>query len=149
MAFDDTQIKVANEELESKLSKDRIEWKDKITELIRTIKNMNTISDCQINMLSYRQILLDKVTDFKTMIYKRNATWERYYRSQYREYTLNYDVKLTSSEKHQFIKAELSSLKNQIDLLQSHVDYYYECIKTLDNLAFAIRNRIRLDDEQI
>jgi hypothetical protein len=149
MAFDDTQIKVANEELESKLSKDRVEWKDKITELIRTIKNMNAISDCQINMLSYRQILLDKVTDFKTMIYKRNATWERYYRSQYREYTINYDVKLTSGEKHQFIKAELSSLKNQIDLLQSHVDYYYECIKTLDNLAFAIRNRIRLDDEQI
>jgi len=149
MAFDDTQIKASNEELESKLSKDRAEWKDKITELIRTIKNMNAISDCQINMLSYRQILLDKVTDFKTMIYKRNATWERYYRSQYREYTLNYDVKLTSGEKHQFIKAELSSLKNQIDLLQSHVDYYYECIKTLDNLAFAIRNRIRLDDEQI
>ena len=149
MAFDDTQIKVANEELESKLSKDRLEWKDKITVLIRTIKDMNAISDCQINMLSYRQILLDKVTDFKTMIYKRNATWERYYRSQYREYTLNYDVKLTSGEKHQFIKAELSSLKNQIDLLQSHVDYYYECIKTLDNLAFAIRNRIRLDDEQI
>lgn len=149
MAFNDTQIKEANEELESKLFKDRAEWKDKITELIRTIKNMNAISDCQINMLSYRQILLDKVTDFKTMIYKRNATWEKYYRSQYREYTLNYDVKLTSGEKHQFIKAELSSLKNQIDLLQSHVDYYYECIKTLDNLAFAIRNRIRLDDEQI
>lgn len=149
MAFDDTQIKVANEELELKLSKDRIEWKNKITELISTIKNMSAISDCQINMLSYRQILLDKVTDFKTMIYKRNATWERYYRSQYREYTINYDVKLTSGEKHQFIKAELSSLKNQIDLLQSHVDYYYECIKTLDNLAFAIRNRIRLDDEQI
>lgn len=149
MAFDDTQIKVANEELELKLTKDRGEWKDKITELISTIKNMSAISDCQINMLSYRQILLDKVTDFKTMIYKRNATWERYYRSQYREYTINYDVKLTSGEKHQFIKAELSSLKNQIDLLQSHVDYYYECIKTLDNLAFAIRNRIRLDDEQI
>lgn len=149
MAFDDTQIKVANEELELKLTKDRGEWKDKITELIHTIKNMSAISDCQINMLSYRQILLDKVTDFKSMIYKRNATWERYYRSQYREYTLNYDVKLTSGEKHQFIKAELSSLKNQIDLLQSHVDYYYECIKTLDNLAFAIRNRIRLDDEQI
>lgn len=149
MAFDDTQIKVANEELELKLTKDRGEWKDKITELIQTIKNMSAISDCQINMLSYRQILLDKVTDFKSMIYKRNATWERYYRSQYREYTLNYDVKLTSGEKHQFIKAELSSLKNQIDLLQSHVDYYYECIKTLDNLAFAIRNRIRLDDEQI
>lgn len=149
MAFDDTQIKTANEELEIRLSKDRIEWKDKINDLIHKIKNMGELVDCQVSMLSYRQILLDKVTDFKTMIYKRNSTWERYYRSQYREYTLNYDVKLTSGEKHQFIKAELSSLKTQIDMLQSHVDYYYECIKTLDNLAFAIRNRIRLDEEQL
>lgn len=149
MAFDDTQIKAANEELETRLLKDRTEWKDKINDLVHMIKNMRELADCQVSMLSYRQILLDKVTDFKTMIYKRNATWERYYRSQYREYTLNYDVKLTSGEKHQFIKAELSSLRTQIDMLQSHVDYYYECIKTLDNLAFAIRNRIRLDEEQI
>lgn len=148
MAFDDTQIKQANEELEARLNTDRTDWKNKINELVLKIKNMNELADCQVNMLSYRQILLDKVTDFKTMIYKRNGTWERYYRSQYREYTLNYDVKLTSGEKHQFIKAELSSLRTQIDMLQSHVDYYYECIKTLDNLAFAIRNRIRLEDEQ-
>lgn len=149
MAFNDTQIKQANDELEPRLSKDRTEWKDKINDLVSKIKNMSEIVDCQVNMLSYRQILLDKITDFKTMIYKRNGTWERYYRNQYREYTVNYDVKLTSGEKHQFIKAELSSLRTQMDMLQSHVDYYQECIKTLDNLAFAIRNRIRLDDEQI
>jgi len=148
MAFDDTQIKKANEELETRLANDRIDWKNKINDLVHKIKNMNDLAECQVNMLSYRQILLDKVTDFKTMIYKRNATWERYYRNQYREYTLNYDVKLTSGEKHQFIKADLSALRTQIDMLQSHVDYYYECIKTLDNMAFAIRNRIRLDDEQ-
>jgi len=148
MAFDDTQIKQANGELETRLANDRIDWKNKINDLVHKIKNMNDLAECQVNMLSYRQILLDKVTDFKTMIYKRNATWERYYRNQYREYTLNYDVKLTSGEKHQFIKADLSALRTQIDMLQSHVDYYYECIKTLDNMAFAIRNRIRLDDEQ-
>ena len=148
MAFDDTQIKEANEELESRLAKDRKEWKDKIKDLIGKIKNMNELSECQVRMLSYRQILLDKVSDFKTTIYKRNATWERYYKNQYREYSINYDVKLTSGEKHQFIKADLSSLKTQMEMLQSHIDYYYECIKTLDNMAFAIRNRIRLDDEQ-
>jgi gluconate kinase len=148
MAFDDTQIKQANEELETRLANDRVDWKNKINDLVHKIKNMNDLAECQVNMLSYRQILLDKVTDFKTMIYKRNATWERYYRQQYREYHLNYDIKLTSGEKHQFIKADLSALRTQIDMLQSHVDYYYECIKTLDNMAFAIRNRIRLDDEQ-
>ena len=58
------------------------------------------------------------------------------------------DVKLTNGEKHQFIKADLSTLRTQLDMLQSHIDYYYECIKTLDNMAFAIRNRISLDDKE-
>jgi hypothetical protein len=86
--------------------------------------------------------------ELKNTIYKRNAAWERYYKIEYREYSINYDLKLTGGEKHQFIRADLSSLKNQIEMLQGHVEYYQECIKTLDNLAFAIRNRIRLDDEE-
>jgi hypothetical protein len=148
MAFDDTQIKEANEQLEQRLTKDREDWKEKIKDLVSKLKNMNELSECQVRMLSYRQILLDKVTDFKTTTYKRNATWDKYYKSRYREYSVNYDVKLTNGEKNQFIKADLASLRTQIDMLQSHIDYYYECIKTLDNMAFAIRNRISLDDKE-
>ena len=63
------------------------------------------LSECQVRMLSYRQILLDKVTDFKTTIYKRNATWDRYYKQSVpRIFNVNYDVKLTNGEKNQFIK---------------------------------------------
>jgi hypothetical protein len=149
MAFDDTKIKEANDELESRFLKDRTDWKNNIQKLVHKIKNVRELSDCQVDMLSYRQMLLDKIADLKNVIYKRNAAWEKYYKTQYREYTLNYDIKLTGGEKHQFIKADLGSLKNQIDILQTHVEYYLECIKTLDNMAFAIRNRIRLEEEQI
>ena len=148
MAFDDTKIKQANEVLEARLIKDRKEWGGKIADLVSKVKNMDSLSECQVNMLSYRQILLDKVAEFKTTIYKRNSAWERYYKAEWRTYSLNYDMKLTNGEKHQFIKADLSELRTQISMLESNIDYYQECIKTLDNMAFAIRNRIRLDDEQ-
>jgi len=148
MGIDDKQIKEANDQLELRLGSDRDEWRVKIQDLVSRLKNMNELAECQVRMLSYRQILLDKVTDFKTTIYKRNATWDKYYKELYRKYSIDYDVKLTNGEKHQFIKADLSALKIQLDMLQSHIDYYYECIKTLDNMAFAIRNRISLDDKE-
>ena len=148
MGIDDKQIKEANYQLELRLGSDRDEWRVKIQDLVSRLKNMNELAECQVRMLSYRQILLDKVTDFKTTIYKRNATWDKYYKELYRKYSIDYDVKLTNGEKHQFIKADLSALKIQLDMLQSHIDYYYECIKTLDNMAFAIRNRISLDDKE-
>jgi hypothetical protein len=147
MAFDEKQIKEANEELELKLSADRSEWKNKITEIVNKIRNVNELTECQIQMLSYRQILIDKAVDFKNTLYKRNSLFDRYFKNKYREYTLNYDIKLSGGEKVQFIKADLSHLKTQIDMLQSHIDYYQECVKTLDNMAFAIKNRIKIADE--
>ena len=148
MAYEDSITGGANDELEARLAKDRNSWKSKIQDLVGLLKNMNDLAECQVLMLSYRQILLDKITDFKTTKNKRNAAYDRYFKIQYREYSVNYDVKLTSGEKTAFIKADLSNLRTQMEMLQSHIDYYQECIKTCDNLAFAIRNRISLDDKE-
>ena len=148
MAYNDSITGGANDELEARLAKDRNSWKSKIQDLVGLLKNMNDLAECQVLMLSYRQILLDKITDFKTTKNKRNAAYDRYFKIQYREYSVNYDVKLTSGEKTAFIKADLSNLRTQMEMLQSHIDYYQECIKTCDNLAFAIRNRISLDDKE-
>ena len=148
MEYNDTATGEANEELAKRLAKDRDDWKVKISNLVSLLKEVRNLAECQVNMLSYRQILLDKITDFKNTKQKRQAAYDRYYKIKYREYSIDYDVKLTSGEKVAFIKADLSHLRTQMEMLQSHIDYYYECIKTLDNMAFAIRNRIRLDDEQ-
>ena len=148
MEYNDMATGEANEELAKRLAKDRDDWKEKISHLVGLLKEVRNLSECQVNMLSYRQILLDKITDFKTTKQKRQGAYYRYYKIKYREYSIDYDVKLTSGEKVAFIKADLSHLRTQMEMLQSHMDYYQECIKTCDNLAFAIRNRISLDDKE-
>ena len=148
MEYNDKATGEANEELAKRLALDRSDWKSKVTDLVELLKEMATLAECQVLMLSYRQILLDKITDFKTTKHKRQAAYDRYYKLKYREYSIDYDIKLSSGEKVAFIKADLSHLRNQMEMLQSHIEYYQECIKSLDNLAFAIRNRINLDDKE-
>jgi len=147
MSFNNTDIKTANEELEKRILDDRASWINKIKNLISDTKDMNKLTDSQIQMLSYRQIIIDKIADFKTSVYKRKCTWDRYFKDMYRSYSVDYSIKLTGSEKAQFISGDMASLKLQIKLLENHVEFYQECIKTLDNLAFAIRNRIRLNED--
>ena len=43
MAYDDTKIKEANEELEKRLASDRDNWKGKISELVGKLKNTGSI----------------------------------------------------------------------------------------------------------
>jgi len=148
MEYNDSSTGEANEELATRLATDRTDWKTKISNLVCLLKEMSTLAECQVLMLSYRQILLDKINDFKTTKHKRSAAYDRYYKIKYREYSIDYDIKLSSGEKVAFIKADLSHLRTQMEMLQSHMDYYQECVKSLDNLAFAIRNRISLDAKE-
>ena len=130
--------------LESRLKQDRDVWRLKITEIIRNIKDITLLSETQVLMLSYRQMLLDKISDMKGNLYRRNGDYESYYKTRFRFYTLDYDIKLTGGEKDRFVKTDLMPLKRQINILETHLEFYSECIRTLDNMAFAIKNRITL-----
>lgn len=134
-------------ELEETLIRDRDKWSNKIRELIAMMKNVNDIPEAQVYMLSYRQMLLDSISSFQTSLYKKNVSFDTYYKKKFREYTLDYDIKLNGGEKEKMIRADLTLVQRQIHLLESHIDYYRECIRTLDNMGFAIRNRIRVAEE--
>lgn len=140
-------IEQTNELLKDKLYKDKKMWQTKITTLISKLKDMRNLSDCQVDMLSYRQILLDNIHNLKIQIYNKNAVWEKKYKDSYRKYTLEYEMRLSAVEKNQFIKADLSDLRILISMIEGQIEYYHESIRTLDNMAFAIRNRIRLEED--
>ena len=147
MAYDDQQIASDNQQLSQRLEEDRALWADRIKGIVRDTKQMNKLADVQVSMLSFRQMLIDKTVEFKNILYRRKSSWDKYFKVKYREYSINYDVKLNSSEQASFIKADLSALKTQINMIETHIEYYGECIRTLDNMAFAIRNRIKLNED--
>jgi hypothetical protein len=141
------ELEEKTNELEETLLRDRDKWSNKIRELISMMKNVNDIPEAQVYMLSYRQMLLDSISSFQSSLYKKNVSFDTYYKSKFREYTLDYDIKLNGGEKEKMIRSDLTIIQRQINLLESHIDYYRECIRTLDNMGFAIRNRIRVAEE--
>jgi hypothetical protein len=134
-------------QLESSLVKDREQWNKKIHEVIQMLKTMAELPEAQILMLSYRQMIVDGISGMQGSIYKKNISYDSYYKIKFREYSLDYDMKLTGGEKERMIKADLGIVKRQISLLESHLEYYRECIKTLDNMGFAIQRRITVNND--
>ena len=145
-----SDIKTAEDriqELDDKLIADREKWSIRILELIKGLKPMDQLVDSQVNMLSYRHMLVDHITEIQGLIYKKKAAYEIKYKEKYIEYSTTGNLKLNGGEKDRFVKADLTSIQRQISLLESHFDFYKECIRTLDNSAFAIRNRIKLAED--
>lgn len=149
ITYNDEKYKIITEELETKLDTERKKWKNDINELVKQIRKTEDIVDSQIKMLSFREIFVEKLSEYKSLSLKQSKKFDVFYKDQYREYTINYDIKLSPAEKNQFIKSDLGNLKVQIDLIENQIDFFKESIKTMDAMSFAINNRVKLAEQQI
>lgn len=147
--FDASSFIEANKKLEEKFNELRKNWLDKITDLTAMIKKPEQLAEVQVFGLSYRQIVLEEMVKLKNSHSKIAKQYDTVYKDLYRQYTLAYDIKLTGAEKEKFIRADLSAVSCQLDLLQNMIEYYTESIKTLDNINFAVKNRIQLIAENL
>jgi hypothetical protein len=147
--LDDKKIIEQNAKLEDELAKERSEWKDKVIELINMMKDNRKLSEAQIFQLSYRQQAQEKLAAYRILMEKRQGVLETQTTARFRDYTLNYDIKLSSSEKSSFVSADLNALKQQISMIKTQITYFEECVKTLDNFGFAVRNKLEILSQQL
>lgn len=147
--LDDKKTVEQNTKLEEEFKREREEWKDKILELINMMKDNKKLSEAQIYQLSYRQQVQEKLASYRILVEKRQGMLETQSVARFRDYTLNYDIKLSSGEKNSFVSADLNALKQQINIVKTQITYFEECVKTLDNFGFAVRNKLEILSQQL
>ena len=147
--IDDDNINKTNITLEERFKEERVDWNNKIITLIESIKYTQKLAEAQITQLSYRQMLQDKLVEYRILHEKRQEIFDKQTVDRFREYKLSYDIKLSSSETQAFVQSDCKALKLQIKMIQTQIIYFEESIKTLDNLGFAIKNKIEIMSNQL
>lgn len=131
--------------LDKKLSDQRSEWTLKIQEHAKSLRYINGIEDTIAMVLSDRQRMIDQIAYINTKIKDQKRKVAERYREKYLEY-YNFDYKLGERQKEIFINADLSDDNSILSHLENQLDFFRESVKTLDNMGFAIRNRLALKD---
>lgn len=147
--IDDEKINKTNVTLEERFKEERIEWNNKIINLIESIKNTSKLAESQVIQLSYRQMIQEKLAEYRILQEKRQEMFDKQTTDRFREYKLGYDIKLSSAETQAFVQSDCKALKLQIKMIQTQIIYFEESIKTLDNLGFAIKNKIEIMSQQL
>ena len=132
-------------DLEKFLEKQRSEWGDRIMEVIDMIRHMEKLSEAQVTMLSFRHMIIDQIARINITLKKKESTYNIQYKNKFVEY-FNYDYKLNDKQKVNMVEADLSSLNKQIGFLSTQIDFFKECIKTLDNIGWAIKNKLNINE---
>jgi len=71
----------------------------------------------------------------------QKATVDQKYKTKWIEY-YQYDYKLTDKQRERFLEADLAEDRQLLDLLETQKSFIEASVKTLDNMGFAIKNRL-------
>jgi len=131
--------------LAQKLSAQRNEWSATIRNLAQSLRNLNTMEVTIADVLSSRQTLVDQMAYINVKIKQQKKTIAARYREAYIRY-YNYDYKLGEKQKEKFLENDLADDNMILSHLENQMDWLRDSVKTLDNMGFAIRNRLALKD---
>lgn len=134
-----------NKKTEELLKEQRYNWSEKIKPLIESLKeNFEKIYELQADALSYRHIIGDEISFYASKLSKVMAEEKRIRKDKIIQYTLKFQVKLNTGEKNVCVAGDISEMERNIELLQMHIEFLRECIKTIDNLNFGVKNKLAL-----
>lgn len=131
--------------LDKKLSEQREEWTSKIQDLAKSLRYINGMEDTIALVLSNRQKIIDHIAYINVKIKDQKRKINDRYREAYIRY-YEYDYKLGEKQKERFIEADLADDNSILSHLENQLEFFKESVKTLDNMGFAIRNRLALKD---
>lgn len=127
--------------LDEYLAKQRVEWTEKIKELTEDLKKGTNLEQVSSYTLSYRQILVELLASMSNKIRGQKTAVDQKYKQKWLEY-YNYDYKLSDKQREKFVEADISDDKHMLELLETQKSFIEASVKTLDNMGFAIKNRL-------
>lgn len=131
--------------LDRKLSGQRTEWTNNIKALAQSLRNLNLMEETIAETLSSRQTLVEQMSYFNMKVKEQKVKVAIRYREAYIRY-YEYDYKLGEKQKERFIETDLADENMILSHLENQVEFFRDSVKTLDNMGFAIRNRLALKD---
>jgi hypothetical protein len=127
--------------LDEYLNDQRLDWTQKVKDLTEDLKKGINLEQVSAYTLSYRQIMVENLAALGSRIRTQKTVVDRLYKQKWIEY-YNYDYKLTDKQRERFLEADLADDKHMLELLETQKSFLEGSIKTLDNMGFAIKNRL-------
>jgi hypothetical protein len=131
---------------QERFDQERTDWTKLIREISARFKNVEEMVDVQVDLYSQRQVAVDYMHQLITLQAKLKKSHLTDWKKAYDALSMNEDFRYNDREKAKFADEKTSLLKLKIDILQTHIDFFRETIKTLDNMIFGVKHRIDIED---
>jgi len=140
-------------EVEKKFDERRNYWFTWIQDMNESLRKVDTIVNLQATVFTKRQEALENYHSLSATLAKRVKTYKERSATLYKEIRLMKTAQgattfmfTNESAIREQIEATLSDEKYLIDIMESHLNYLDNTIKTIDGIIYSISNRIKLEE---
>lgn len=132
------------EMLSNVFNESRCYWTSRIKIHSDNFKCIEKITELQAELFSDRQIILEQKHKLYERISKMNNSLHKNKKDLYLFYYSHYEIRLGSKEKEMFMDADLANKLELNELIDNHINFLDQTIKTLDNMIYGIKYRVSM-----
>ena len=133
--------------LEEYIAQHQQMWSNVISEMNGQMRKFTDLPDLQMTIYSKRQNALDYYFNLLHQVSSMSKEYKKQYAARYNAYKVNSQIRYNSDTAiNAQISSDLADVTYKLSLLENHAKYMQETIKTIDNLIYAISNRIRIEE---
>lgn len=125
---------------------ERLQWTSDVRGIASRFKIVENMAEVQVDLYSTRQQAVDYMQQLSVLQSRLKKNYESDWKKAYDDLALNQDFRYNERERAKFASERTSTSKLKIDILQSHIEFFRETIKTIDNMIFGVKHRIEIED---
>jgi hypothetical protein len=143
----DIKEEESKETLEERFSKERKEWSEKTAKFSLQLKKIFDIPDLMTELYTERQRASEYYHYLLSLLIKLNKKYRRQYAEKYDYYSFTAQFRYpTEIAKNNRILVDLAEIVEKREMLELHSKFMDKTLSTLDNIIYAISNRIKIEE---
>lgn len=129
-----------------RFASERDEWTMSVRSISYRFKNVEDLIDVQVDLYSKRQESVEYIHQLSVLHSRLKKTWITEYKKAYDDLVMNQDFRYSERERQRIAEEKTSVSRLKLDVLQTHIDFFRETVKTIDNMIFGIKHRLEIED---
>lgn len=125
---------------------ERALWTEKVKEIASKFKEIDNMIDVQVELYSERQVATDYIHELTVLFSKLKKVYQTEWKKAYEGLSFNEDLRYNDREKNKFADEKTAGSKLKMEILQNHIDYFRETVKTIDSMIFGVKHRLEIED---
>jgi len=140
------QTESSSEKLSARFTEEREQWKKTIADMSERLRDIYSVGSLLTDLYSQRQVALEYSHTLMSHLIRLNKILRAKKAERWLHYTQNYDLRLDKDPKNLMVDVDLGPIIEQKEMVENHLNYMRETVKTVDTICYGVKYRISLEE---